>query len=113
MNGEWLLIASLMALALLLLIPVAYYTFRGAVLLNFSPLARFFMAQVALSLFYVEEHPTTKRSYRLHRLTLGEPRVVDAATKDGLSADDAVRLIAAVEADSEHPIARRRAARPR
>jgi 4-amino-4-deoxy-L-arabinose transferase-like glycosyltransferase len=43
------------ALALIALFPVAYYTFRGAVLLNFSPLARFFMAQVALALFYVDD----------------------------------------------------------
>jgi hypothetical protein len=43
------------ALALLALVPVAYYTFRGAVLLNFSPLARFFMTQVALSLFFVKD----------------------------------------------------------
>jgi len=43
------------ALALLALAPVAYYTFRGAVLLNFSPLARFFMSQVALAFFYVDD----------------------------------------------------------
>lgn len=42
------------ALALLALVPAAYYAFRGAVLLDFSPLARFFMVQVALALFYVE-----------------------------------------------------------
>ncbi|MBI5544919.1 MAG: glycosyltransferase family 39 protein [Deltaproteobacteria bacterium] len=42
------------ALALLALIPVAYYAFRGAVLLDFSPLTRFFMAQIALALFYVD-----------------------------------------------------------
>src|SRR5512142_1509925 len=39
-------------------------------------------------------------------LTLGAPRVVDVATADGLTADEAIRLTAAVEADSEHPIAR-------
>ena len=39
-------------------------------------------------------------------LTLGEHRVVDVATVDGLSADEAMRLAAAVERDSEHPIAR-------
>jgi Cu2+-exporting ATPase len=39
-------------------------------------------------------------------LTLGEHRVVDIATTDGVSADDALRLAAAIERDSEHPIAR-------
>ena len=39
-------------------------------------------------------------------LTLGEHRVVDIATLDGVSADDALRLAAAIERDSEHPIAR-------
>jgi Cu2+-exporting ATPase len=39
-------------------------------------------------------------------LTLGEHRVVDIATADGLPADDALRLAAAIERDSEHPIAR-------
>lgn len=39
-------------------------------------------------------------------LTLGEHRVVDIATLDGGSADDALRLAAAIEHDSEHPIAR-------
>jgi P-type Cu2+ transporter len=39
-------------------------------------------------------------------LTLGEHRVVDVATADGLAADEAIRLAAAVERDSEHPIAR-------
>ncbi|WP_349264131.1 heavy metal translocating P-type ATPase [Longimicrobium sp.] len=38
-------------------------------------------------------------------LTLGEFRVVDIATVDGLSADEALRLAAAVEADSEHRVA--------
>ena len=51
-------------------------------------------------------------------LTLGEFRVVDIATDDGLAPDDALRLAAAVERDSEHPIARgivraRARARPR
>jgi P-type Cu2+ transporter len=39
-------------------------------------------------------------------LTLGEHRVVDVATAEGLSADEALRLAAGVERDSEHPIAR-------
>jgi P-type Cu2+ transporter len=39
-------------------------------------------------------------------LTLGEHRVVDAATVDGISADEALRLAAGIERDSEHPIAR-------
>ena len=39
-------------------------------------------------------------------LTLGEHRVVDSATADGINPDDALRLAAAVERDSEHPIAR-------
>ena len=39
-------------------------------------------------------------------LTLGEHRVVDIATLDGVSEDDALRLAAAIERDSEHPIAR-------
>ena len=39
-------------------------------------------------------------------LTLGEHRVVDIATTDGVSADDALRLASAIERDSEHPIAR-------
>jgi Cu2+-exporting ATPase len=39
-------------------------------------------------------------------LTLGEHRVVDVATIEGLQADDALRLAAAVERDSEHPIGR-------
>ena len=38
-------------------------------------------------------------------LTLGEHRVVDVATVEGVSADDALRLAAALERDSEHPIA--------
>ena len=38
-------------------------------------------------------------------LTRGEFGVVDISTTDGLSADDALRLAAAVEADSEHTIA--------
>jgi P-type Cu2+ transporter len=39
-------------------------------------------------------------------LTLGEHRVVDVATVEGLSTDDALRFAAALERDSEHPIAR-------
>jgi Cu2+-exporting ATPase len=39
-------------------------------------------------------------------LTRGEFRVVDIATVPGLTADDALRVAAAVERDSEHPIAR-------
>ena len=39
-------------------------------------------------------------------LTRGEHRVVDVATIAGLSADDALRLAAGLERNSEHPIAR-------
>ncbi len=39
-------------------------------------------------------------------LTLGEHRVVEIATASGVEADEALRLAAAVERDSEHPIAR-------
>jgi Cu2+-exporting ATPase len=39
-------------------------------------------------------------------LTLGQHRVVDIATADGIAADDALRLAAALERDSEHPVAR-------
>lgn len=39
-------------------------------------------------------------------LTLGEHRVVDLAVVDELSAENALRLAAAVEQDSEHPVAR-------
>lgn len=39
-------------------------------------------------------------------LTLGEHRVVNIATTAGISPDDALRLAAALERDSEHPIAR-------
>jgi P-type Cu2+ transporter len=39
-------------------------------------------------------------------LTLGEFRVVDVAAAEGLSRDEALRLAAAVERDSEHAIAR-------
>jgi Cu2+-exporting ATPase len=39
-------------------------------------------------------------------LTLGEHRVVDVAVADGVAADEALRLAAAVERDSEHPVAR-------
>jgi len=38
-------------------------------------------------------------------LTLGEFRVVDITSGEGLSDDDALRIAAAVEAESEHPIA--------
>ncbi|HEX6911148.1 MAG TPA: heavy metal translocating P-type ATPase, partial [Longimicrobium sp.] len=39
-------------------------------------------------------------------LTLGEHRVVDVAAAEGTDADEALRLAAAVERDSEHPVAR-------
>jgi Cu2+-exporting ATPase len=39
-------------------------------------------------------------------LTLGEHRVVDIATVAGVAPDDALRLAAAVERNSEHPVAR-------
>jgi Cu2+-exporting ATPase len=39
-------------------------------------------------------------------LTLGEHRVVDVASVEGLTREDAMRLAAALERDSEHPIAR-------
>ncbi|HEX7079556.1 MAG TPA: heavy metal translocating P-type ATPase [Gammaproteobacteria bacterium] len=39
-------------------------------------------------------------------LTLGEHRVVDVATAEGVAVEEALRLAAAVERDSEHPIAR-------
>src|SRR4051812_28647125 len=39
-------------------------------------------------------------------LTLGQHRVVDVATVDGLTPEEALRVGAAVEMDSEHPIAR-------
>jgi P-type Cu2+ transporter len=39
-------------------------------------------------------------------LTLGEHRVVEMATASGMEPSDALRLAAAVERDSEHPIAR-------
>ena len=39
-------------------------------------------------------------------LTLGEFRVVHMAVADGISEDEALRIAAAVEAESEHPIAR-------
>lgn len=38
-------------------------------------------------------------------LTLGEHRVIETAAAEGVEADDALRLAAAVERDSEHPIA--------
>jgi Cu2+-exporting ATPase len=39
-------------------------------------------------------------------LTLGEHRVVDIATADGMKPDEALRLAAALERNSEHPVAR-------
>ena len=39
-------------------------------------------------------------------LTLGSHRVVDITTADGIPPDEALRLAAAVEGDSEHPVAR-------
>ena len=39
-------------------------------------------------------------------LTLGEHRVVDIVTADGMSPEEALRLAAAMERDSEHPVAR-------
>ena len=39
-------------------------------------------------------------------LTLGEHRVVDIATDDSMSPEEALRLAASVEGDSEHPVAR-------
>ena len=39
-------------------------------------------------------------------LTLGEFRVVDMSTIDGVSEDEALRIAAGVESESEHPIAR-------
>ncbi|MHB1327231.1 MAG: heavy metal translocating P-type ATPase [Gemmatimonadales bacterium] len=39
-------------------------------------------------------------------LTLAEHRVVGLATAEGMTEDDALRLAAAVEQDSEHPVAR-------
>jgi Cu2+-exporting ATPase len=39
-------------------------------------------------------------------LTLGEHRVVDIATTDGMTPDEALRIASAVEGDSEHPVAR-------
>jgi Cu2+-exporting ATPase len=38
-------------------------------------------------------------------LTRGEPQVVDIATADGIAEDDLLRLVAAAEGDSEHPLA--------
>ena len=38
-------------------------------------------------------------------LTLGAHRVVDTVVSKGIGSDDALRLAAAVERDSEHPIA--------
>ncbi len=39
-------------------------------------------------------------------LTLGEHRVVEMVTAEGIAPDDALRLAAAVEHDAEHPVAR-------
>ena len=39
-------------------------------------------------------------------LTLGQHRVIDVATADGMTADDALRAAAALERNSEHPVAR-------
>ncbi len=39
-------------------------------------------------------------------LTLGEHRVVDVAVAEGVASDEALRVAASVERDSEHPIAR-------
>jgi P-type Cu2+ transporter len=39
-------------------------------------------------------------------LTLGEHRVVDTATVEGTTIDEALRIAAALERDSEHPVAR-------
>jgi len=39
-------------------------------------------------------------------LTRGEPQVVAVATADGVSKDELLRLVAAAEGDSEHPLAR-------
>ena len=39
-------------------------------------------------------------------LTLGEHRVVDIATAEGVAPEEALRLAAAIERDSEHPVAR-------
>ena len=39
-------------------------------------------------------------------LTLGEHRVVEIVTADGIAPDEALRLSAAVEQDAEHPVAR-------
>jgi len=38
-------------------------------------------------------------------LTRGEPQVVDIATADGVDEDEVLRLVAAAEGDSEHPLA--------
>ena len=38
-------------------------------------------------------------------LTRGEPEVVEIATADGVSEEELLRLVAAVEGDSEHPLA--------
>jgi P-type Cu2+ transporter len=39
-------------------------------------------------------------------LTRGEPEVVEVVTSDGAASDEVLRLVAAAEGDSEHPLAR-------
>jgi P-type Cu2+ transporter len=51
-------------------------------------------------------HLTTVVFDKTGTLTLGEHRVVDVATVTGVAPDDALRLAAAVERNSEHPVAR-------
>jgi Cu2+-exporting ATPase len=51
-------------------------------------------------------HLTTVLFDKTGTLTLGEHRVVDIATVRGVGSAEALRLAAAVERDSEHPIAR-------
>jgi Cu2+-exporting ATPase len=51
-------------------------------------------------------HLTTVVFDKTGTLTLGEHRVVDIATVQGVGAAEALRLAAAVERDSEHPVAR-------
>ncbi|MHA4875226.1 HAD family hydrolase, partial [Enterococcus faecium] len=38
-------------------------------------------------------------------LTRGQPEVVEIATADGIEEDELLRLVAAAERDSEHPLA--------
>jgi P-type Cu2+ transporter len=51
-------------------------------------------------------HLTTVVFDKTGTLTLGEHRVVDQQTAEGMADDEALRLAAAVERDSEHPVAR-------